>query len=273
MSSFWQSLLLILASFAAIPAVGLLISLLRRAFLRMTGDTFGYRAVFATSIIGTPIHELGHAIACILFAHRITDMRIVSFDPSGAALGYVKHTYNAYSLYQRIGNFFIGLAPIFSGCAVLFAGLWLLPGGVTSLRALLPAIESYDFAGIVTAIWNGMCAVFRAAFDSELVKSGWWWLYMTFGCALSLHIHVGIEDLRDCLSGAFAFMFSVVMFFLIAYLVGRDFWSKSVGVIVRFLTGVTALLGLSLLFSTVLVVLSALGYCVKHMFVASEDNL
>ena len=38
------------------------------------------RAVFyASSVVGTPVHELGHAIMCVIFAHRITDIKLLTF--------------------------------------------------------------------------------------------------------------------------------------------------------------------------------------------------
>jgi hypothetical protein len=41
-------------------------------------------------------------------------------------LGYVFHSYNRKSIYQTVGNFFIGIAPIISGTAALFLGLYFL---------------------------------------------------------------------------------------------------------------------------------------------------
>jgi hypothetical protein len=78
---------------------------------------------------GTVIHELGHAMFCIIFRHPIVEMKL--FRPRGNPLGYVKHTFDTRSRYQAIGNFFIALGPIWLGTTVLAltAGL-LLPDGV-----------------------------------------------------------------------------------------------------------------------------------------------
>lgn len=67
------------------------------------------------SFIGTPIHEASHALMCLIFGHKIVDIKFFIPNPNSYVAGYVNHTYNPKSIYQNIGNFFIGLAPIFGG--------------------------------------------------------------------------------------------------------------------------------------------------------------
>ena len=43
--------------------------------------------------LGTIIHELGHALFCIIFRHKITEMKLFDPDPETGTLGYVQHTY------------------------------------------------------------------------------------------------------------------------------------------------------------------------------------
>ena len=47
-----------------------------------------------TAWIGVPIHELGHAIMCVLFRHKIVATQFFPTDTSQGALGYVQHQYN-----------------------------------------------------------------------------------------------------------------------------------------------------------------------------------
>ena len=51
-----------------------------------------------------PIHELGHAIMCVLFRHKIVATQFFPTDTSQGALGYVQHQYNHKSVYQRLGT-------------------------------------------------------------------------------------------------------------------------------------------------------------------------
>jgi hypothetical protein len=79
---------------------------------------FGRIPYLTFAIIGTPIHELSHLITSLIFRHQIKKFSLFSPDDDGR-LGYVEHAYNTHSVWQRIGCFFIGLAPIIAGAAVL----------------------------------------------------------------------------------------------------------------------------------------------------------
>lgn len=72
------------------------------------------------SIIGTPIHELSHAFMCIIFGHKIIDMKLLITNPNSSIAGYVNHSWNKKNPYQNIGNFFIGIAPVFCGFSIVY---------------------------------------------------------------------------------------------------------------------------------------------------------
>ena len=86
----------------AILICGTAVSLCRFLFIRMMGRGFGRGVVLATSMVGTPIHEMGHALM---------------------NLGYVTHAYRKKNLYHILGNLFIAVGPIFSGLAVITVAL------------------------------------------------------------------------------------------------------------------------------------------------------
>ena len=109
----------------AVVICGLAVSLCRKLFVSMMGGGFGRGVVLATSIIGTPIHELGHAVMCVLFGHRITAMSLWQPFSNDGNLGYVTHAYRRKNLYHILGNLFIGVGPIFSGLGVLTLALLL----------------------------------------------------------------------------------------------------------------------------------------------------
>ena len=80
---------------------------------------FGLRGYIYLTAPGVAVHELSHAFFCIVFRHKITKLVLFSPEEDGT-LGYVNHTYNSRSYYQRIGNFFIGTGPIWGGIFILF---------------------------------------------------------------------------------------------------------------------------------------------------------
>lgn len=63
---------------------------------------------------------------CIIFKHEIIDMKLLNTKNESGVLGYVNHRYNPQSIYQRVGNLFIGLGPIYSGIAALILSMYLL---------------------------------------------------------------------------------------------------------------------------------------------------
>lgn len=78
--------------------------------------------------LGTCVHESGHALFCIIFRHKINEIKFFKPDLDSGTLGYVNHSYNHKSLYQNLGNFFIGIGPIILGSVVIYAASYLFLG-------------------------------------------------------------------------------------------------------------------------------------------------
>lgn len=92
---------------------------------------FGFFAQVIGGGIGIIIHELSHLIVALLFRHQIKGvalLRIPRPNDGDTSLGYVQHAWQTTSLYQRSGNFFIGVAPLIGGTVALVAlTRWLVP--------------------------------------------------------------------------------------------------------------------------------------------------
>lgn len=81
---------------------------------------FGNKAQVYFGGLGVIVHETSHLLLAILFGHQIRGFKPLKFpsaDDSDLTLGYVSHSWNDKSLYQSIGNLFIGTAPIW-GCTL-----------------------------------------------------------------------------------------------------------------------------------------------------------
>jgi hypothetical protein len=87
--------------------------------------TLGWKGILWTAWIGTPIHESAHAILAWLFHHKIHHVSFFSPNEDTGGLGHVDHSFERFSLWQRIGNFFIGAAPMIAGPIILTVLLYL----------------------------------------------------------------------------------------------------------------------------------------------------
>lgn len=89
---------------------------------------FGWGGVVVTGLAGTPVHELGHYLMCKLFGFRVTQVAL--FRPvagrADGVLGFVRYTYDPKSLWQQLGCFFVGVAPMILGVAAILLLLRLL---------------------------------------------------------------------------------------------------------------------------------------------------
>lgn len=73
----------------------------------------------ALGFVGVPIHELSHAMACVLFRMPIIRMRLFAPDPETGNLGYVAFAYNPRSTFHAVGLLVQGVAPLIVASIIL----------------------------------------------------------------------------------------------------------------------------------------------------------
>lgn len=119
----FSSILLTFSVIGIFIIFGLIYNIIENKNLQYINCAFGTKGILITGIIGTTVHELSHYIICKIFAHRVREVKL--FTPnkykSEGRLGYVYHSYSYKSIYQNIGNLFIGIAPMILG--TVFIGL------------------------------------------------------------------------------------------------------------------------------------------------------
>ena len=147
-------LLQIAFSIGVIFLLGWLIALCNKVFYSNFGR-FGNIVCYITGFVGAPIHELSHALFCLIFFHRIREIKLFQISDDGT-MGYVIHSYNRRNMYQRIGNFFIGVAPILVMSGLLFLLAWgLLPEFISDIGGFITMI-CYFFINTVQSFSYGI---------------------------------------------------------------------------------------------------------------------
>ncbi|MCD8286950.1 MAG: metalloprotease family protein [Clostridia bacterium] len=194
-SVFIAFLLQIVLTIGVIVVFGLLISLCNRGFYS-SFKRHAKAVCYATGVIGTPVHELSHALFCVIFGHRIVDMKLFQISSEDGTLGYVAHTYNHRNVYQQIGNFFIGVAPIIVIAALMYLFAWLLLPSFTQTINTLPAtIESVSFKPLMQNVW----VIIKSFFS--LIGTWQWWVFFIIGLFLCLHMTLSGADIKTAWSG------------------------------------------------------------------------
>ncbi len=249
----------IISSAGVIFLFGWIIALLRRGFCRVSGR-IGPGMLLATGIIGTPIHELSHALMCILFGHHITDIKLYDPRSQDGALGYVSHTYNKRNIYHQIGNFFIGIAPVLLGGGVIILLLsLLLPDAFEVVSTEIATLSQSDFGSLPISEFVAFLGTATLEIFSSDSFSGWQgWVFITLALMIATHMEMSGSDIKSGLRGL---GFLLVLMLLIdgaVYLISPTAFFIITGAFASFCFAISAILSISALFLLLLLIIAAM---------------
>jgi hypothetical protein len=157
--------------------------------------------------LGTIIHELGHALFCLIFRHKITAMKLFDPDPETGTLGYVQHTYDSSNIYQLVGNFFIGIGPIILGTALIYLLLYLLLGlnpFKFSLNVSLPTVNVYSWdilTRIFQTIWTSSSQLITGIFSWHNLSTWQFYVFIYLTFTIGSSIILSPSDIKGTLKG------------------------------------------------------------------------
>lgn len=175
---------------------------------------FGFKAYRMFAAIGTPLHEVSHALLAVLFGHKIEKIVFFEMNSSTRRLGYVSHSYNPTSLYQTAGNFFIAISPILAGVAVLTGFLWVSGDnadflvvhsnllGVTSLGSGI-----HFFEGILLLLKQTIAPMF----EMSNLQNPFFWVYLLLLVGTGAHLSPSWSDIKGSLIGLVVFYGLIVI--------------------------------------------------------------
>lgn len=250
----------IIFTVGVIIAFGLIIALCRKAFCRIVGEK-GTKMLLITGVVGTPIHELSHALMCLIFGHKIVEMKLYNPNSNDGTLGYVHHSYNPKNLYHQIGNFFIGIAPILCGSGVLLLLMYLLvPSVFSDVTSELQFISllSTDFqdlstySGYLEFFWQIIIEIFN--FNN--ISNPLWWVFIVLALMISSHMELSTADIKGGLKG-FLFLSGVLLVVdVILYFVSLSALENMTAAMTSFSMSIASFLMISGVFSGVMILIA-----------------
>ncbi len=222
--------------------------------------TFGMNGLLITGIIGTIVHEFSHMIFCVIFRHEITDFSL--FRPFKSRydgiMGYVNHRCDLNSYYQRVGNFFIGIAPIIFGTIFLMLCMWiLLPSEFNSIRETFNENMDYiknihhikDSVNIYITIVISTLENLSPFRNHNIIK---YLVFIYIMYSVTTHMDLSKEDLSNSKSGFFVFISLLFIINFLCVFMGLKYKI----ILLRFIISVFSFLTVGLLFATVTMLIS-----------------
>ena len=189
---------------------GFIIALVNKTFYKLFNYNKG--VIYGTGLIGTPIHETAHALLCLVFFHKIEEVKFFQVSDDGV-LGYVNHSYNKKNLYQVMGNYFIGVAPLFVGAIIILILTSLfIPNSYNSIEDSIIAFSANsEFSlSIIKDLFLLSISIIKAVFTGG-DKFLFIMIYLLLIMMIALHMNLSNADLKGSIGGVFLFIFSMVL--------------------------------------------------------------
>ncbi|WP_300370080.1 hypothetical protein [Brachyspira sp.] len=199
--------------FGTIIIFGFILYVLSSITRRIFAKTLGSKTeVYITGWIGTPIHELSHALFCLLFKHKINDIKL--FNTKSDTIGYVLHSYDSRSWYQQMGNFFIGVGPIIIGTLIVYILFIILAPELKSnifqipnlqykqvLNSDMLSIFYYTISNIFVYSYNIFVNIIKNVIEYSSFKNITFWIFLYLSISIASHMELSPADISHASKG------------------------------------------------------------------------
>lgn len=209
--------------------------------------------------LGCSVHELSHAFFSLIFGHKIKEMVLFEPNGKGESLGHVSHTYNKKSIYQKTGNFFIGIGPLLAGGLVLLLiNLMLYRINFADFSKFRISAEVFFnihiFNQIASATWSGLL-IYKDLVSSRNPMELWkaaLLIYVLYSIGSSMTLSK--PDVKGALSGFIWLVVFVLIINLLTLWIG-DFSIRFLSICLRYLSVFYFFLILSFLANLIFILL------------------
>ena len=244
--------------------LGLAVWICQKLFYLFVGTHSGKPLLFVSSVLSVPLREAGHALACMLFFHRIEEICLFSLNDPDGELGYIEHSYNPRNPLAQFGNLVYALAPVVLGLfAVLVIFLSCFRGAlgpffeeIALMReggATLAAYASTSVSLIVKMFAGGTADVLSKVIGVMLLMM------------ICLGIHVTPSDLLDAFWGLLLYAMLAALASFVLVMLDARVVGVAIDALSGFATAVTALFAPVLLFAVSLLAVSAVFFLIRTL--------
>lgn len=260
-----------LFSVGVFVAVALLLAIVNHISAKLLAN-YAYPVYLGTGFVGTPVHELGHAVFCVLFGHRITEISFFNPDPDSDCMGYVMHEYNRRNPYHVVGCFFISYGPILFGTAVMVGLLFLMARDTAfavldNINSLSDVALSFSDGGVFQEILVVVVNNIYIMFGYDAVTSVGWWFFMFFSMMIAMHMTLSKADVSNSIIGALAFIALMLVACVIAGLIGGSDLDKYNSFMLKAGTYAFSFMSIALILSVVGLGVSMLIFLVRRFII------
>ncbi len=256
---FFNNLLFQILNFIVlIYLCGYIISILNKLFYKLVKNKI---VMYATGIVGTTIHELSHAIMCKIFFHKIVDMKLYQIDEKNNTLGYVTHTYNPKNMYQLLGCYFIGIAPIICGSTIiLFALKFFLPNTFMELNEYIDTWSIIQSNGMSADLFiyflDTIIGIFTSII-SEISYTNLSIIFIIIVLCVALHMNSSKEDIKNSFKSIPLFIGIIILVNLVVVLIFNNLYYEFVKIMYILGSFIICLMVIAIIFSIIYVIIGA----------------
>ncbi len=246
---------------------GLILDRIEQLNIQYIAGALGKVGIIATGVMGTVVHEFSHFIMCLLFGHKVVD--VAWFRPiqgmKDGVLGYVEHSYIPSNLYQQVGNFFIGIAPMLLGSIIILLLFKIcLPKAsrsyTTNMTEQMQSVaREFSLVNILISILSQAGALFKTLWTRENIQKPSFWLFIVMAYSISTHMSLSLADLKGALTGLGVILIGIVVISFILALIHLPV-KKFAGLLIKYNVALISIFTVSLSFSMMTLLISALLY-------------
>lgn len=267
LESLKSSLFLTFLTVGTFLLFGYIYSLIEKRNSKYLYYTFGNTGILLTGIIGTTIHEVGHLVMCFIFRHKVTDFQL--FNIKGykyeETLGYVSHRYDKNSLYEKAGNFFIGIGPLISGTLfIILSFRLLLPDMYSSIspKSHIDYIANFNLVNIILLLFSLTKSLFLMLFNFNNLLNIKFYIFIYLMICVSTHISLSKKDFQNSSLGIFSIF--IIYFVICLFCIFFNFDLNNLLInFIKYNIYLLLFLSIGLIFSLISLSISYLFYSIK----------